>query len=232
VDVQKVLKGLAAMQIDDRLVLGEKKVVQNVQEAVDRARAEIRKPSKDDSEAVIVSGSSAENDKVLDRPQDPARLPKAAQLQNLVKDVARTVDNVALSKIVSDYCRILRAHNSRTLTKDGFAVLDALYKQLSDPSVFVAHPTPLRTSRSRQTSQNDENGGSNGRTAEVLKYRQKLDKLTELRRSVARAETNRELAKLVKEFGVITNGASARTVTKDGFAFLEGLAERLKIMNS
>ncbi|EIN12763.1 CK1/CK1 protein kinase [Punctularia strigosozonata HHB-11173 SS5] len=234
VDVHGLLVELAQLRIDDRLVLGEKKIAPNVQEAVDRAKDEIKKPSKDSSENIITSGDSSDNDKVLDRPQDPIRLPKAAQLRKIAVDITKTVDNHAMSKIVIDYVRVLKAANSsRTLTKDGFAVLDALYKQLADPSVYVLPHTPMRTSRTRQGSQNDENSGqSNGRTAEVLLHRQKMNKLAELRRSVARAQTNRELAQLIQEFGALTNRASGRTVTKDGFTFLEGIAERLKTLDS
>jgi casein kinase 1 len=79
---------------------------------------------------------------------------------------------------------------------------------------------PLRTSRNMDKEQQPV-GAADPR-------RVKLDVLAALRREVDTASGNRALAKMVADFGAVTNKSSGRTVTKDGFAFLEGLAARLK----
>lgn len=129
-------------------------------------------------------------------------------------------NNQALAQVVTDFVIFLQSNRSRTLTKEGFAFLDALYKQLEDPSVFIV---PLRTSRTRNASQQQQE-------ANHVPPRLKLDMLATLKREVTGATGNRALAKMVADFGTVINKSSGRTVTKDGFAFLEGLATRLKKM--
>jgi casein kinase 1 len=118
---------------------------------------------------------------------------------------------------------LLQANSSRTLTKEGFAFLDALYKQLVDPSVFVL---PLRTSRSRNSDKEQFP------PHEVEARHTKLGVVARLRRAVGEAESNKALAQMVADFGAVINRSSGRTVTKDGFGFLEGLAARLRVVQN
>jgi casein kinase 1 len=150
-------------------------------------------------------------------PRTPVRTKKASQLQRLRFSVLGATDNAALAVVVQEFAQFLQL-GSKTLTKEGFAFLDALYKQLADPSIFVE---PLRTSR---TSTNQEDSVA-PQPAHV-----KLGVVARLRREVGTASSNRVLASLVADFGAVTNRSSGRTITKDGFAFLEGLAMRLQAL--
>ena len=58
-----------------------------------------------------------------------------------------------------------------------------------------------------------------------------MNKLWRLGVDVRGAGRNAQLAKLVAEFGAVINRSSGRTVTKDGFGFLNGLAARLEAMS-
>lgn len=116
--------------------------------------------------------------------------------------------------------QVLQTHRSRTLTKEAFAFLDALYKQLADPSVYVR---PMRTSLPRDSAEAREN-------APVQRRYAKQNNLWLLRRDVARARNNQAIAQMVVEFGATINKSSGRTITKDAFAFLDGLSERLRTL--
>ncbi|KAF9236475.1 kinase-like domain-containing protein [Melanogaster broomeanus] len=59
----------------------------------------------------------------------------------------------------------------------------------------------------------------------------KLNLVARLKRDVATAHDNKALAQMVADFGAVTNRSNGRTITKDGFAFLEGLAARLQALN-
>lgn len=146
----------------------------------------------------------------------PVRVKKATRLEKLRLSVLDATNNVMLSSVIAEFSIFLKETGSKTLTREGFAFLDALYKQLADPSVFAQ---PMRT----RSSVEEASGGS--QPAHV-----KLGVVARLRREVATAQSNRMLAKLVADFGVVTNKSSTRTITKDGFAFLDGLAARLKML--
>jgi casein kinase 1 len=213
-NVEQILNDLANLKLDDRPVLGDRK---NIHNAVQQAKTDAKKPTAE----VIVITDSTDGGKIKNHPPSPvvARIPKAARLNKLTVDVNAASDNNALSHVVLDFVAFLQSNRSRTLTKEGFAFLDALYKQLADPSVFVL---PLRTSRTRSADKEQH---------QVLPPEPrhvKLDVLAALRREVTTASGNQALAKMVADFGAVTNRSSGRTVTKDGFAFLEGLAARLK----
>ena len=143
--------------------------------------------------------------------------PKARQLIKLTKAVAAATDNAGLAEAVSGFVNVLKSNSSRNVTKEGFAFLDVLHKQLADESVFIL---PMRTCRKRSTEA-EQLRGSVPRPA-------KLGVVARLRKEVAEANENAVLAKMVSDFGAVTNMGSGRTVTKDGFGFLVGLAARLK----
>jgi len=242
-DLQKVLFGLAGMQLDeDRAVLGNR---QNIADATRKAREE----AQDEPESIAQQGKAPEhiplapksgalNDaenplaprpahvvEVIDISDGPetgtARptwiTPKAWTLMRLSKKMDSATDNKAISGIILEFVDFLRSGTSRNLTKEGFAFLDALYKQLADPSVFIV---PMRTSRSRTASKDPMPLSEEPRN-------NKLGVVFRLKTDVRNVKSNKELARMVADFGAVTNKSSGRTVTKDGFGFLEGLAARL-----
>lgn len=210
-EMENVLNDLAKLQLNPpRPILGNQT---NVPAA--------RKDAKKSSEIISVNDSS-EDDRLKPNgqrlpPRTPVRTKKASQLQKLKLSVLDSTDNAALAAAVEEFTKFLQL-GSRTLTKEGFAFLDALYKQLADPSIFV-HPLRTLRSTNREDSQAPQ-------PAHV-----KLGVVARLRREVGTASSNRVLANLVADFGAVTNKSSGRTITKDGFAFLEGLAARLLALN-
>jgi casein kinase 1 len=212
-NVEQILNDLANLKLDDRPVLGDR---MNINNAVQQAKMDAKKPAA----AFIVISDDTDGGKVKNHAPSPvvARMPKAAQLNKLTSAVNAASDNNAIAQVVLDFVVFLQSNRSRTLTKEGFGFLDALYKQLADPSVFIL---PLRTSRTRNSDKEQQMEPPEARHV-------KLDVLAALRREVAGASGNQALAKMVADFGAVTNRSSGRTVTKDGFAFLEGLAARLK----
>jgi len=214
-NVEQILNDLANLKLDDRPVLGDRK---NIDNAVRQAKAKtnVKKPA---TEVIVIISDETDDGETKDHSPPPvvARIPKAAQLNKLTATAYAAPDNKALSQVVLDFVAFLQSNRSRTLTKEGFGFLDALYKQLADPSVFAV---PLRTSRTR--------GGDKELFPPEPRH-VKLDVLAALKREVGTASGNKALGKMVADFGAITNKSSGRTVTKDGFAFLEGLAARLKI---
>lgn len=221
-NVEQILHDLANLKLDDRPVLGERK---NINNAIQQAKADAKKPA---TEVIVISDDTSAGDSTqASRPNEPlapaaaARLPKAARLNHLSAAVAAAADNQALSQIVLEFATFLQSNRSRTLTKEGFAFLDALYKQLADPSVYIV---PLRTSRTMRS----ENEPHHDELPPPAPRHVKLDVLAALKREVGTATSNQALAKMIADFGAVTNKSSGRTVTKDGFAFLEGLAARLK----
>ncbi|KAK7681612.1 hypothetical protein QCA50_015345 [Cerrena zonata] len=220
-EIERILNGLVNLHVADRPVLGTRNINEAPQAAIpaEKPPHKAKPPVYEDSEEVIVISSGDENSA---RPE--ARLPKAEQLTKLIVRIPDVTDNVALARVVRDFSTILQSSRSRTLTKEGFKVLDAVYKQLADPSVYIV---PLRTSRSRQTqNQNESREGSGAQDAR----RAKMNKLFTLRREVGAAKDNKTLAKMVAEFGAVIDQSNGRTMTKDAFGFLEGLSSKLRAL--
>ena len=68
----------------------------------------------------------------------PFVIPKAHRLVKLTAKASDATDNLALSNLVREFVEVLRSNSSKTLTREATQFLDALHKQLADPSVFVA----------------------------------------------------------------------------------------------
>lgn len=215
-EMENVLQDLAKLQLSPPLPILRDQT--NVPDLARTKKVDAKKPFK------IVSTSDHSDDSRWKPhtlplpPRTPVRSKKANQLQRLRFSVLSATDNPALAVAVQEFAQFLQL-GSKTLTKEGFAFLDALYKQLADPSIFAQ---PLRTSR---PSANQEDNMA-PQPAHV-----KLGVVARLRREVGTASSNRVLANLVADFGAVTNRSSGRTITKDGFAFLEGLATRLQALN-
>ncbi|KAH9042235.1 hypothetical protein EDB85DRAFT_1241423 [Lactarius pseudohatsudake] len=124
-----------------RPVLGDKK---NVQGGGGNGRdLLLKKPGR--AEVVVISDgeSSGEYGPVH-------RHNKAAHITKLTQ----AADNRVLARLTEDFVKVLRNSNSRTLTREGFGFLDALHKQLADPSMFIVPPRSSKTRSSR--SQRDQ----------------------------------------------------------------------------
>ncbi|KAI6123942.1 kinase-like domain-containing protein, partial [Pisolithus croceorrhizus] len=208
-EMEDVLHDLAKLKLNNRPILAERTNNYPPQPQGLAKKAEIVDLGGDTS-----GGSTPPNPPKKMIPRTPVRVKKATRLEKLRLAVLDATDNAMLSSVAAEFSIFLKETGSKMLTREGFAFLDALYKQLADPSIFVQ---PMRT----RSAVEEVSGGS--QPAHV-----KLGVVARLRREVATAQSNRMLAKLVADFGVVTNKSSTRTITKDGFAFLDGLAARLR----
>ena len=207
-EIAKVLDDLGRLRLEETpQVLGDRKQIAN---AVQQAREAVNKPSSDD---VIIVSSSEEDDST--RP-----VPKARRIYLLRTKVSAATDNATLSKLLLEFVEVLEKTYSKSLTVEGFAFLDTLYKQLADPSVFVQ---PLRTSK--------RSGGSVNDTQEsdaLAKGRARRGRLVTLKADLGKAETNRALAGLVKAFGTEIDSSKGKMLPKTAFEFLHALGTRLE----
>jgi casein kinase 1 len=213
------LQDLAQMNINKespwRAVLGDKKNVPD--QGVQNGRLLLKKP---DANIITVS----DDEQQLAPGPAEQRVTKAARITKLTQAAGQAMDNRVLAQITADFVKVLQSSSSRTLTREGFAFLDALHKQLADPSVFIV---PLRTSKTRSLrSQRQE--PTDLPVEEAAQERR--SRLNILRASVAKAQDNKSLAKLITEFGTLIDKAAGRKLTKDGLAFLENTADRLLVV--
>ncbi|CDO77160.1 hypothetical protein BN946_scf184657.g35 [Trametes cinnabarina] len=203
-ELQGVLNGLANMQLGDRPALAVRDNLVN--RDANTPPEDMQKPQKPAPKVIhLVSDDESARGENANRPED----------------------NAALGKLVRQFSQVMEEQKSRMLTKEGFAVLDALHKQLADPSVCAA---PIRTAKPRGSGASEvpESAGQGGGTGERETRWGKMNKLFRLGQDVRQARTNEQLAQLVVEFGAVINRSNGRTVTKDGFGFLAGLAGRLE----
>ena len=158
-------------------------------------------------------------------PQKPM-IPKRVRLIKLTKRAAAATDNKGLSELVLEFIEVLQSNSSRTLTKEAFDFLDALYKQLADPSVFIV---PLRwvymdnlIDKPDRIDRTSRSRSSNTSTEESEPLHIKRGTVARLRKEVKAVSSNRKLAGMVAEFGKVTNRSSGRTITKVGSYDSEG----------
>ncbi|KAF8440814.1 kinase-like domain-containing protein [Boletus edulis BED1] len=218
-EMENVLQDLAKLQLNHRPALAD-------QTNTPTPGAQAAKPNdaEEEDDVIDLTGDSTQTREKPKNsaPHTPVRIKKFERLWQLRVAVSKATDNVALSKIVADFATVLKeTGTSKTLTIEGFSFLDALRKRLGDPAAFMQ---PMRTSRARSTGNLDQE-------VEPQPAYVKLDLVARLKREVARAPDNKALAQMVADFGAVTNRSSSRTITKDGFAFLEGLAARLQALS-
>lgn len=216
---------LMKMDINDRLVLGRRD--HNVPPPA-AAPAKPERPAKKAAPApsddhIVYEISDDEEGGSEGQKKGVMRLTKAVQLIQLTRRVQDTTDNVALARVIRDFVELLDSSRSRTLTKEGFAFLDAVYKQLADPSVYVV---PIRSSRKQHLSSQSENNVPEG-----VARKEKTMKMLTLKRDVLKARGNKDLAKLTLEFGATIDKSKNRTITKDSVAFLDALADRARALS-
>ena len=209
-EIAKVLDDLGRLRLEETpQVLGDRK---QIADAVQQAREAVNKPSSDDKDVIVIS-SDDEDDST--RP-----VPKARRIYLLRTKVSAATDNATLSKLLLEFVEVLEKTYSKSLTVEGFAFLDTLYKQLADPSVFVQ---PMRTSKRSGGSANDTQE-SDG----LAKGRARRGRLVTLKADLERAETNKVLAGLVKAFGAEIDSSKGKTLPKTAFEFMHALGTRLK----
>jgi ribosomal protein S19E (S16A) len=217
-----LLQGLAQLNVNrenaERQVLGDKK---NVQDERQYGRLLLKK--LEGGEMITIS------DRGVPGPAEQ-RVTKAARIAKLTQAAGQAADNRVLAQITTDFVKVLQSSNSRTLTREGFAFLDALHKQLADPSVFIVplRSSKARSSRSQQQQQQPQTEPTSPPAEEVAQERR--SRLSVLRASLAKAHDNKSLAKLIAEFGTLTDRVAGRKLTKDGMAFLENMADRLLVV--
>ncbi|KAF8908909.1 CK1/CK1 protein kinase [Gymnopilus junonius] len=220
-EMEGILNGLGKLNLGTQAVLGDRT---NVQAAIQKAKEDAKIDStkqngqaeSGNSEPIVIS-SDSESGAVPPLRRQAA--PKAIRLNRLSDQASHATDNAALARLVGEFVDVLQMNSSRTLTKEAFYFLDVLYKQLDDPSVFIR--PPRRTSRQHSFSE---------LVPEKEPAHVKLGVVARLRQEVGKCQSNKALAVLVSDFAKVTNKSTGRTVTKDGFAFLEGLSERLKLL--
>jgi len=206
----KVIGDLGKLRLEEApQVLGDRRQIAN---AVQRAREAVNKPPSDDKDVIVISSG--------DEDDSTKPVPKARRIYLLRTKVSAATDNATLSKLLLEFVEVLEKTYSKSLTVEGFAFLDALYKQLVDPEVFIQ---PMRTSK--------RSGGSANDTQEadaLAKGRARRGRLATLTADVGKAGTNKALAGLVKAFGTEIDSSKGKTLPKTAFEFLHALGARLK----
>lgn len=242
--MENVLRGLAQLDLNNtpRAPLGDKKNVHQspakVQQPLPAVPVKKPTPPLFGQEPVVINDSDESDDRTGGHERAGAlggRWGKASRLNHLVRQANDASDNQSLAKLVAEFVKVLQDTSSRTLTKEAFAFLDVLNKQLSGPSEFVV---PLRQTKSRRTrsklstatdtsgfSEDSRVSGTGTGVGSTL--RDQRNRLWLLRTGVPRARDNAALGKMVAEFGTVVDQNSNKTLTKDGYAFLQGLAGRL-----
>lgn len=211
-EIAKVLNDLGRLRLEEApQVLGDRK---QIADAVKQAREAVDKPSSDDADKEVIIISSEDED------DSTKPVPKARRIYLLRTKVSAATDNATLSKLVLEFVEVLEKTYSKSLTVEGFAFLDSLYKQLADPSVFVQ---PLRTSKRSGSSTTDTQEADG-----IAKGRARRGRLATLKADVEKAETNKALAGLVKGFGAEIDSSKGKTLPKTAFEFLHAFGARLK----
>lgn len=209
-EIAKVLDDLGQLRLEETpQVLGDRRQIAN---AVRQAREAANKLPSDDKEVIVISSS--------DEDDSTKPVPKARRIYLLRTKVSAATDNATLSGLLLEFVEVLEKTYSKSLTVEGFAFLDTLYKQLADPSVFVQ---PMRTSKRSGGSANDSQEADG-----TAKGRARRGRLVTLKADVERAETNKALAGLVKAFGTEIDSSKGKTLPKTAFEFLHALGTKLK----
>lgn len=251
VDIEKVLGDIANLNLNENRISGSKRPAEpqnsepaqgdeqnrNPAPGPERAaenQANIKPPQQQKQPSVIVISSDPESHRVA-APRPATRSTKAAAINGLTKQVPRASDNNALAQLLREFADVLKANRSKMLTREGFAFLAALERQLADPSVFLvsdsAHPKegarPLREGSDRGSrgcghgTQASQEAAVSAGSGAVRAVRQRLD-------ASRAALSNGELGEMLADFCAATRKTSGRSVTKDGFGFLAGLEARLR----
>ena len=212
-EIEKVLGDLGRLRLEDApQVLGDRK---QIADAVQQAREAAKQPPSDEKEVIFISSS--------DEDDSTKPVPKTRRIYLLRLKVSAATDNATLSKLLLEFVEVLEKTHSKSLTVEGFTFLDALYKQLADPSVFVQ---PIRTSKRSGSSANDTQDED-----AFAKGRARRGRLVTLKADVGKAGTNKALAGLVKAFGTEIDSSKGKTLPKTAFEFLHALGTRMREIN-
>jgi casein kinase 1 len=128
-----ILGGIAKLDLGDRPVLvNNTKIIDAATQGTPEESENSRPDIKD-----AVETSDGDALPVLPR----LVLQKGQQLEQLAKSTRAATTNKELSKYVSDFIQVMQSNSGRTLTRPAFQFLDALYKQLDNPSPDVRATT-------------------------------------------------------------------------------------------
>lgn len=171
--------------------------------------------------------------------QAPAavRLTKASRLSKLARAIEDTFDGPGLARLMKEFMDVLQESRSRNVTREGFRVLEALRRQMCDPEVVVVAeaeaeaPAHAQAHRLRSRDWSGGAAGGGGESEGGARY-SKMNRLFALKRAVDQAGTREALGKLLKEFEECIEGSAGKTVTKDGFGFLEAFAGKLRTITT
>ena len=157
-ELEDILNGLTNLKLEPQQVLGDRT---NVQNAMRKAKEDAKVESQKNADGggggtniIGVTSDSEGNDIVPNRFQPP----KAVRLGDLSKRASTASDNQTLARLVKEFVEVLKMNSSRTLTREAFAFLDVLYKQLDDPSVFIQPARSVNFAYYRPNVMPDEKG--------------------------------------------------------------------------
>ena len=108
----------------------------NIHDTKDADSEENTDTESQDNKITTIEISSDSSEEEESAPQQPM-VPKRVRLLKLTKRAGAGTDNRELSGLVLEFIQVLQMNSSRTLTREAFEFLDALHKQLADPSVFI-----------------------------------------------------------------------------------------------
>jgi len=232
-DVHRVLDDLANLNLNDHQIPGAKKPGEQTnkptaRENDDKLQGEANKENdvivKKEREVIVVS-SGDESNTPPDKVKSGTRWSKAAALMKLASRVPKALHNSELADLVHEFLAILQSSRSKTVTREAFSFLEALQKQLRDPSIFIVNSRPSKPSRPSRTR-------SAKAREEQQKARTVVNKMWALSRDIANDKEfldNTRLANMIMDFEALVRKSSGRSVNKDGLAFLTSLEDRLKL---
>ena len=144
--MNEILRGLQNLNLapPDRAVLGDRKNIQRAARQAEKKSSMASSETKNNSNMapsktlVPSNNTNANSDVVYIKRQSPAvgAAKKADLLRQLRVRVSSAATNEALAEIVAGFVEALRCNSSKTLTNAATDFLDALQKQLAQPSVF------------------------------------------------------------------------------------------------
>ncbi|TFK28010.1 CK1/CK1 protein kinase [Coprinopsis marcescibilis] len=140
----------------------------------------------------------------------PQRRSKGRLIADLTTKLSATTNTTELAGLVKEFSQALRLNSSRTLVKEASNFLEVLQNQLNGSSL------PTMAGRTRSFNEQPREPA-----------RAKLGVVARLRYDVSTARNSKVLAGYISDFVQVTHRSVGRNITKDGFAFLDGLASRL-----
>lgn len=190
---------------------------------------ELQKPSYGKAKAqadtnVIIISSGDESDQ-YSRQID--RTTKQAAIRLLTLQALTATSNHQLAILLHRLVGTLQVNRSKVITKEAFEFFGTFTKQLGNPSIFEA----MNLRGDKDSTKTESSNDSHGRLRQRPPLAPKIETIRTLRTKLDSAPPsigNAELSKMMDEFVAAVRSTSNKSLTKDGTAFLEGIAERLE----